>query len=430
MRQFHGYCRDHRLWSRRFGFLTTVAAWLLAAMFASADEPPVGGASLRQTAQPYVVPPIIHDKPASTVAYTVDDALAKIREDGLDESAARDLLEMCLKNAISPLTSALDPSLAVQQPADPQRIVWHKGRVVVQTTDVGHQQVKDTLDIIRKYGAAEVAMEIHFVALGEKELKEMLPAATASSVEAPNREGANETHLQPAAFDRPLAKHDGVQDVRAQYLVEQDSPLRWRVMDKKEGDDWLARCRADARSNVLQAPRVTVFNGKTAKVMDVSQSPFVVGVKTVQQLRVPQIRVVSEGTTLELRPLADRSDSIHIDFAVSFSKIRKVETVTFHDASSSEVTIQAPEVATLHLEGGVSLKSGQWVLLAGSHAENLTERQPASVSWQDWLVGSTKSSSAQPAPRLVLMLRAEKLPYHPANGKPASQRHGKRSQAT
>ena len=84
--------------------------------------------------------------------------------------------------------------------------------------------------------------------------------------------------------------------------------------------------------------------------------------------------------------------------------------MTFGDASSGEVTIQVPEVATLRLEGGVTLKSGQWLLLAGSKVENLAvQGEPAPSVWKDWLLGGSKSFKARPSQSLVLMLRAEKL---------------------
>jgi hypothetical protein len=150
-----------------------------------------------------------------------------------------------------------------------------------------------------------------------------------------------------------------------------------------------------------------VLNGQTAHVMETTQTPFVVGVKEVGAGRAPQIRIVSEGTTLQLRPIADRSGRIHIDFAATFSKIHKVETVTFGGEGSGKVTLQVPEVATLRLEGGAALKSGQWFVLVGSQA-SVGQPDPA-PAWERFL-GGGKQFKAHPSRQLVLMLRAEKLP--------------------
>ncbi len=423
MKLIHECPRRNSPGSWQLGFLTAMVASLFAAIHAWAEDlPPAAGPqrAIEQYAAPAAVPapPAAvagvgnHEKPATAViAYTVDDAVAKIREDGFDESTARDMLEMSVRSTISPATSALAPPPLANQPVDPQRILWVKGRMVVQTTDAGHRRVGGTLEAVRKYGAAEVLVEVRFVSLDAKALRDMLPDETASPVETPEPAADDTACVQSAVFDRPLAGREGRQVAQAKYLVERDPLLRYRVMDKAEGEKWLAHCRRDARSNVLQAPRVTAFNGQTVTIMDASQRPFVVGVKKVNQGHVPQIRVVSEGTTLQLRPVADRSRTIYLDFASTFSNIQEVETLTFRDDSSAEMTIQRPEVATLQLEGRVELKSGQWVLLAGPSAGNLANQgEPAPSSWKDWLPGGGKPPKAAPARSLVVMLRAEKLP--------------------
>src|SRR5262249_13158747 len=150
---------------------------------------------------------------------------------------------------------------------------------------------------------------------------------------------------------------------------------------------WFDRFAGDKRSSVLCAPKVAVFNGQTANVMNTSQTPFVVGMKEVKGARAPQIRVVSEGTTLRMRPLADRTGTIHLDFAATFTKIRKVETVTEGGEEPNQVTLQVPEVATTRLEGGAALKSGQWLVLVGPQTENATGEAESASAWERLLGG-------------------------------------------
>ncbi len=143
------------------------------------------------------------------VVYAVDEVLAKIREDGMDETAARDLPEMWVKGAMFTATSSLVPPSAATQSVDPQRVLWLNGRMVVQTVEAGHRQIRDTLEVIRKLGAAEIALEVRFVCLDEKEVKEILPGGTTLAVEAPDRVVADAVSVQPAVFDRPLASYAG-----------------------------------------------------------------------------------------------------------------------------------------------------------------------------------------------------------------------------
>ena len=61
--------------------------------------------------------------------------------------------------------------------------------------------------------------------------------------------------------------------------------------------------QGDRRSNVLQAPKVTMFNGQQASVFDQSQSPFVISVIPVvgdfAAAHQPVITVLSEGTFID-----------------------------------------------------------------------------------------------------------------------------------
>ena len=189
-------------------------------------------------------------------------------------------------------------------------------------------------------------------------------------------------------------------------------------MDKEQGEKLINRCMADKRSNMLQAPKVTVFNGQTALVSDTSKSPFVVGVKPVvgafATAYQPQIRVVSEGTKLQLRPVVERSGAIRLDFAAAFPKIQEVETATFNRTPSGGVTIQVPKLATVRMEGGAALKPGQWLLLGGSDIpEQMTEFKVAPVSWIDWFEGGCKQQEPHETQSLIMILRAEKLVIDP-----------------
>ena len=61
----------------------------------------------------------------------------------------------------------------------------------------------------------------------------------------------------------------------------------------------------DQRTNVLQAPKVTLFNGQTASVQDQSQRPFVTSIIPVvgdfAAAQQPVIVVLNEGTSLNVQ---------------------------------------------------------------------------------------------------------------------------------
>ncbi|MHB8956361.1 MAG: hypothetical protein ACYC4U_25535 [Pirellulaceae bacterium] len=354
--------------------------------------------------------PPIHD-----YAYGVNDVLEKIREErGLSESEAKDFLTTRVSRSV------LEPTSASDQHLIPDRIVWSGSNMIIEATDAGHQQIADIYDAIRTFGTSEIAIEVRFVTLNEEEQDKVLPDWTASPLDVPETTLADSAGVRTAAFDHPLGTHAGTHVARAQFVLERDSPVRFRLMEKEQGEDWISRCRTDHATNAIQAPKVTVFSGQTAFVSDTSQTPFVVGVKEVKPgAYQPQIRVVSEGTSLQLRPIADRSNAIHLDFAATLSRIQKVEeTVCFDRAATSGKTIQIPEVATIRLEGGVTLQPGQWLLLGGPKAaDQAAQAEPMRVSWTDRLFGGGKRFKRRETQQLVLVLRADRiqLPQVPAN---------------
>ena len=67
----------------------------------------------------------------------------------------------------------------------------------------------------------------------------------------------------------------------------------------------LQAAQGDDRTNVLQAPKVTLFNGQTAFVSDTSQRPFVISVIPVvgdfAAAHQPVIVVLTEGTSLTVQ---------------------------------------------------------------------------------------------------------------------------------
>lgn len=172
---------------------------------------------------------------------------------------------------------------------------------------------------------------------------------------------------------------------------------------------------------MIQAPKVTLFNGQTAFVSDTAQSPFVVGVSPLvgpfATANRPQIRVVSEGTRLQLRPVADRSGTVHLDFAATFSKIQEVGTASINRTPTDGTTIQIPKVATIRVEGGAALKPGQWLLLSGSDiTDQMTETRVEADwpdSWINWLSGGWKPQKPHETYSLIMMLRAEKVATDP-----------------
>ncbi len=154
----------------------------------------------------------------------------------------------------------------------------------------------------------------------------------------------------------------------------------------------------DQRSNVLQAPKVTLFNGQQAFVSDTTQAPFVITVIPVvgdfAAAEEPVIVVLSAGTFLTVQAVISNDRRfVRLTVVPFFSNIGNVSTFTFegtqtttssssqqgiqstpnnNTASSSSntttsqgTTVQLPTFSFVTVTTTVSVPDGGTVLLGG-----------------------------------------------------------------
>lgn len=170
---------------------------------------------------------------------------------------------------------------------------------------------------------------------------------------------------------------------------------------------FLTAAQGDTRTSVLQAPRVTMFDGQQASINDVVQRPFVVSlIPVVGDFAVgqqPVIVVINEGTTLNVGAVVSQDKRfVRLTLNPTFSRIDRVETFTFQGTTSSNngtsvvdpntglptptrdqqqsvvtgTTVQQPVLATTNVSTTVSVPDGGTILLGGIKrmSEGRTER--------------------------------------------------------
>ena len=153
--------------------------------------------------------------------------------------------------------------------------------------------------------------------------------------------------------------------------------------------------QGDNRTNVLQAPKVTLYDGQTASVSDVSQQPFVTSViPVVADFAVghqPVITVLTEGTTLSVSAVVSNDRRfVRLTLVPFFSRIGDVDTFTFEGSANSDTgisvadptdetqtvrdnqintrlgtTVQLPTLAFTSVSTTVSVPDGGTILLGG-----------------------------------------------------------------
>ncbi|MEE8453075.1 MAG: hypothetical protein V3R99_14210, partial [Thermoguttaceae bacterium] len=174
--------------------------------------------------------------------------------------------------------------------------------------------------------------------------------------------------------------------------------LGFAILSDIEAFFFINAAEGDRRSNVLQAPKVTLFNGQQASVMDQSDSPFVMSVIPVVSdfaaAQQPVIVVLSEGTSLTVQAVVSNDRRfVRLTVVPFFSKIGEVNTFQFtgsesttedttaggiqddpNDQSSnsasrttnrSGTTVQLPTLSYVTVSTTVSVPDGGTVLLGG-----------------------------------------------------------------
>ncbi|QDU25291.1 Bacterial type II and III secretion system protein [Anatilimnocola aggregata] len=157
----------------------------------------------------------------------------------------------------------------------------------------------------------------------------------------------------------------------------------------------LQAAQGDDRTNVLQAPKVTLFNGQQATIIDSSFRPFVTSVVPVvgdfAAAHQPVIVVLSEGTMMSVQAVVSSDRRfVRLTLVPFFSQIGDVETFTFNGKVTTDsgtvvqdpanpdqtvtngqtrtvegTTVQLPTLATTTVTTTVSVPDGGTVLLGG-----------------------------------------------------------------
>ncbi len=296
--------------------------------------------------------------------------------------------------------------------------------LVISQTQAVHEEIADLLQQLRKLQDLQVTIEVRFIRLNDRfferigidfdmNIKDvgvnadnadqlqpnnatghsntvgLLPAAGTntfpnftSDLSVPFRQGSFDSAIPPAfsGFDPNTAATMGfaiLSDIEAYFLIQ--------------------AAQGDARTNVLNAPKVTLFNGQQAFVADTTQRPFVVGVIPVvgefAAAQQPVIVVLNEGTMMTIQAVvSDDRRYVRMTIVPFFTQIGNVDTFTFEGSTSSTssssatdnnndgkneskntndakassgVTVQLPSFSFVSVVTTVSVPDGGTVLLGG-----------------------------------------------------------------
>ena len=303
--------------------------------------------------------------------------------------------------------------------------------VVSQTQDV-HEQIADLLEQLRRLQDLQVTIEVRFITLSDRFFErigvdfdfriddnthltnqlDLLPTISQSQVvPGPNINavsnffdddnysvGIGWTEAGPTA-DLDLAfgqnSFGSSQPQFGNFDPATAANFGFAILSDIEAFFLIQAAQGDDRTNILQAPKVTLFNGQSANVNDQVTRPFVTSVIPVvgdfAAAYQPVIVVLNEGTALNVQAVvsADRR-FVRLTLVPFFSQIGDVDTFTFdgsvttnsgtvvQDPSNPEdnvtngatrtvqgTTVQLPTFAFTSVTTTVSVPDGGTVLLGG-----------------------------------------------------------------
>ena len=115
------------------------------------------------------------------------------------------------------------------------------------------------------------------------------------------------------------------------------------ILSDIEAFFFIQAAQGDTRTNVMQAPKVTLFNGQQAFISDTAQRPFVTSVIPVvgdfAAAHQPVIVVLSEGTSLTIQAVvSDDRRFVRLTVLPFFSKVGDVSTFTFDGQTTTTTT--------------------------------------------------------------------------------------------
>jgi len=295
--------------------------------------------------------------------------------------------------------------------------------LVISQTQAVHEEIADLLQQLRRLQDLQVTIEVRFIRLNDSfferigidfdmDINDMgVTPNNAANFQPNNPNGRSNTVglLQPAGnltfpnfttdLDIPFrqSSFDVTQVVPFGGPVAGASSFGFAILSDIEAYFLIEAAQGDRRTNVLNAPKVTLFNGQQAFVADATQRPFVVGVIPVvgefAAAQQPVIVVLNEGTMMTIQAVvSDDRRYVRMTIVPFFTQIGDVDTFTFEGSSSttssssqtdddddgknesksnsdsvqrSGVTVQLPSFSFVSVVTTVSVPDGGTVLLGG-----------------------------------------------------------------
>jgi bla regulator protein blaR1 len=294
----------------------------------------------------------VYAGPFATRSYDIAKVLDRMTPDVKTRDAAKKNMEVAL-NQLFHTTNGT--RAAVNESTSPRpTYTIHGNTLSADAPATLHDRIARLLAAWEECGLTEFAVTTRFIS-GKRDLAS--PSGIAwEYVEVVS---SDQPHTLPAQHDH------GMPVVHAAANAEEYLPIAVATLDEKKMAEFIDAAQADARTNVLNAPKIAFFNGEEVNIADCTERPFVVGFHdTNRDDQQPKIAVLTEGSRIKLH-VTQKPDhkSLHLEAAFDFSSIDDVQTasINFH---GKPATFQIPHVNRRLLDVASDIAIGRSLLIA------------------------------------------------------------------
>ncbi|MCD0461571.1 general secretion pathway protein GspD [Roseiconus lacunae] len=223
--------------------------------------------------------------------------------------------------------------------------------LIVSTTSDVHDQIVDLIESLRSLQNLQITIEVRFITLSDTFFEQIgvdfdvqfddnvtnLP----SDDEGPSvTVGLTGLGVPTSDFDIRLDNSLSVTPAFGAPDPGSLSTLGFAILSDIEAFFFLQAAQGDERTNVMQAPKVTLFDGQIASINDQSQRPFVTSITPVvgdfAVAQQPVIVVLNEGTQLNVQGIvSDDKRFVRMTLVPFFSQIGDVDTFTFEGSRTT-----------------------------------------------------------------------------------------------
>ncbi len=290
--------------------------------------------------------------------------------------------------------------------------------IVVSAPQTTHERITDLLESLRRLQDLQVTIEVKFITLSDNFFERIgvdFDVKVDDNVRRlPNEDQGPSTTVglstglaaSTPAFttDLDVTLNNGsftsAVPAFGNFDAASGASLGVAILSDLELFFFMNAAQGDTRSNVLQAPRVTMFDGQTASINDTVQTPFVTSlIPVVGDFAVaqqPVIVILNEGTVLNVQAVVSPDKRfVRVTLNPTFSRIDKVSTFQFEGSRTTRnttsrggtnvldptgvvnnaddeqlvtttgTTVQQPSFATTSVSTTVSVPDGGTILLGG-----------------------------------------------------------------